>query len=285
MKTRAVSALVLAPVAIAAVCAGGGWLALPLAGLAMIGFGEFAGKARVKGIHVNQPLGAGCAALLILVCWGFTRADGAAAKLPAEPFGLVVMGLATLLVLGSLTAAIFRYHREPEAPVLADTGGTVLASLWIGLGFSFFVLLRETASLGGAGRLADGARVLLLVFFTTWSTDSGAYLVGRKFGRRKLTPASPNKTVEGSLGGLAASLLIGIIAGLALHLPLALVAAIGLLVGITSQLGDLAKSILKRDLGTKDFGDLIPGHGGVLDRCDSLLMNVPLVFYVVWLLS
>lgn len=147
------------------------------------------------------------------------------------------------------------------------------------------MLLRETTSVGGTGGLADGARVMLLVFFSTWATDSGAYLVGRKYGRRKLTPASPNKTVEGSEGGFAASLLVGVLAGLALHLPIGLCAAIGALVGVTSQLGDLAKSILKRDLGTKDFGDLIPGHGGVLDRCDSLLMNVPLVYYLVLLLS
>jgi len=118
-----------------------------------------------------------------------------------------------------------------------------------------------------------------LLFCVTWATDTGAYFTGKNLGRKKLTPASPNKTWEGTGGGLLAAVVVALAFGAWFQLPLRLTAPVGVMAGIMGQFGDLCKSILKRDLGTKDFGALIPGHGGVLDRFDSLMMNVPVVYF------
>ena len=120
---------------------------------------------------------------------------------------------------------------------------------------------------------------MLFVAVCVWMTDTGAYLVGRKWGKHKLAPAlSPNKTVEGSLGGLALALLTGALFGLWIHLPLRDGLAVGLIAGVMGQVGDLFESALKREIGIKDFGGIMPGHGGALDRFDSLLFVTPLAF-------
>ena len=124
-----------------------------------------------------------------------------------------------------------------------------------------------------------GAWLMLLVAMCVWATDTGAYLVGRSLGRRKLAPTlSPGKTVEGSLGGLLFALLTGALFGAWIHVPLMHSLVIGALAGIMGQWGDLFESALKRELGIKDFGSIMPGHGGALDRFDSLLFVTPLAF-------
>jgi phosphatidate cytidylyltransferase len=122
----------------------------------------------------------------------------------------------------------------------------------------------------------------LLPFFLAWSCDTAAYGVGRAFGRRKLAPTlSPKKSVEGAMGGLAASIAAGLIARLwfAPYLTLLDALLLGALVGFFAQVGDLVESLLKRDAATKDSSGLIPGHGGALDRFDSLLFAAPIVYY------
>ncbi len=137
-------------------------------------------------------------------------------------------------------------------------------ALYIGFGFSFMIQMRW---------MADGLLWSLFVLGVIWAGDTGAYFVGRRFGKRKLCPEiSPNKTVEGSAGGLILSRVPGCpslrpsrrSAG---RPPLAL----ALLVAVAGQLGDLVESAIKRTTGVKDSGGLLPGHGGVLDRFDSLL--------------
>ena len=124
-----------------------------------------------------------------------------------------------------------------------------------------------------------GAWLMLFVAVCVWMTDTGAYLVGRKWGRHKLAPSlSPNKTIEGSLGGLALALLTGALFGLWIHLPLRDGLMVGLIAGVMGQVGDLFESALKREIGIKDFGGIMPGHGGALDRFDSLLFVTPLAF-------
>jgi phosphatidate cytidylyltransferase len=118
--------------------------------------------------------------------------------------------------------------------------------------------------------------------------DSGAYFTGRRFGRRKLIPSvSPKKTVEGGLGGLAGAvgtaallhfLVLRTIPGL--DLSFAWILLTGFLLGISAQVGDLAESVLKREAGVKDSGSLLPGHGGILDRFDAILFNVPLCWFL-----
>lgn len=129
---------------------------------------------------------------------------------------------------------------------------------------------------------------LMYVFLLVWCADSGAYFVGRKLGKRKLAPnVSPNKSIEGLIGGLVTSALVAITVGFELQLTgVALMAFLGLsgLTVMASVLGDLFESMLKRRAGIKDSGTILPGHGGVLDRIDSLLSATPVFALGVWVL-
>lgn len=177
----------------------------------------------------------------------------------------------TLLVIFTLLTVVFRF----PACTPADGAAGLLGTLYLGL-FIYFYLLRT---------LPHGWVWLLLLLVATWASDTAAYFVGKKFGRRKLAPAlSPGKTVAGALGGAGGSLAAAWIFTLAYpFLPVAQVLLLGLLIGIAGQLGDLWESVLKRTAGIKDTGALIPGHGGVLDRFDSMLFTAPLVYYfLVW---
>jgi phosphatidate cytidylyltransferase len=123
---------------------------------------------------------------------------------------------------------------------------------------------------------------VLLVVFATWACDTGAFFTGRAVGRHKLAPEiSPGKTVEGAIGGWLCALAMALLVGGFLRLDLRIAASLGAMIGVLSQVGDLCESAIKRDLGIKDFSGLLPGHGGILDRFDSLLMTAPLVYYVL----
>jgi phosphatidate cytidylyltransferase len=145
--------------------------------------------------------------------------------------------------------------------------------MYVGYFFSFAFLLRQ---------LEHGFFFLLLAFLLAWATDIGAYGSGRLWGKHKLAvDLSPNKTQEGAVGGVCASMLVSIIAFILtpLSATLAEAALLGLLASLAGQIGDLVASAIKRQTGIKDFGSLLPGHGGVLDRFDSFLLVAPLVYY------
>ena len=128
-----------------------------------------------------------------------------------------------------------------------------------------------------------GKHLCFLLAGTIWCGDTGAYLIGRAMGKHKLgTPVSPRKTIEGTIGGLAVGTLIGFLLGAILlkdTISLVHAAFIGLLLTALGQLGDLSESLMKRTAGVKDSGDVIPGHGGLLDRCDSLIFSAPALYY------
>ncbi|MCJ8279241.1 MAG: phosphatidate cytidylyltransferase, partial [Rivularia sp. ALOHA_DT_140] len=131
-----------------------------------------------------------------------------------------------------------------------------------------------------------GLGVTLLTFMCIWAEDIGAYIVEKYFGKTPLSGISPKKTVEGAIFGITASVVMGIAVAYYINLPEFYLtgAALGSLIGIASLLGDLTESMLKRDAGVKDSGDIIPGHGGILDRTDSYIFTAPLVYYFVTLL-
>ena len=130
--------------------------------------------------------------------------------------------------------------------------------------------------------LPGGRGLTLFAAGVTWCGETAAYFVGRRFGRRPLAPrVSPGKTVEGGVAQLIVSALAALAGAPIVGLPFAEAAAVGLLLGAVGQIGDLSESFLKRSAGAKDAGRLIPGHGGILDRLDSLLFNVPALYY--WL--
>ncbi|KRM12052.1 phosphatidate cytidylyltransferase [Paucilactobacillus suebicus] len=151
-----------------------------------------------------------------------------------------------------------------------DAGVLTLAMLYIGTGFHYFVSAR-----------AVGLTTLLFGMFVVWLTDSGAYMIGRKIGKHKLAPKiSPNKTWEGSVGGTIAATII-----LAIYLwffPVGynwiVMIILTVMLSIVGQFGDLIESSLKRYYGVKDSGRILPGHGGILDRFDSMLLVMPCLF-------
>jgi len=279
LRLRVLTAVVGIPLAVAIIYAGGWWLVGATALLAILALREF-----YRLVQAGADRGLGGTA--DLSAWGvrFMRAIGywLAVDMPLTAllgpvsallrFGLVVAGF--LILVFVLTD---RRTRAAPVPPALPVGAVALPAL-----FSCLVYLRlldhePLVVLGVA--FPPGACWLFLVFAACWGADSAAYAVGRTWGRRKLWPAvSPGKTVEGAVAGLLVSIVI--VAGLAWVFGVALYfgLALGALMGVGGQLGDLAESKLKRWAGVKDSGSLLPGHGGVLDRFDSLLVSVPLAY-------
>ncbi len=153
---------------------------------------------------------------------------------------------------------------------MALVGGMVLIG-WLG---SHFFRLR------GAGEMA--AQWTALAMLGTWFADSGAYVFGKTLGRHKLAPRlSPNKTIEGYIGGILIGTVLSVVIAWLLKLPISMALVLGLLVSAVSPVGDLGISLLKRTVGVKDSGNLLPGHGGALDRIDSLIWSVAMAYYLV----
>jgi phosphatidate cytidylyltransferase len=189
---------------------------------------------------------------------------------------------------------------QPKLATIADISTSILGLFYGGYLPSFWVRLRslgqaEASNLPldgywmhewtGISDLPQGLTHTLLAFGCIWAADIGAYAFGKVFGRTQLSNISPKKTVEGAVFGVAASIGVAILGSWYLDWsgwPIT-GAAFGLLIGIASLLGDLTESMMKRDAGVKDSGQLIPGHGGILDRADSYVFTAPLVYYFVTL--
>lgn len=192
---------------------------------------------------------------------------------------VTVATLITLIILGKTVIACGKFS-------LPDAAFTLLGLFYIGLPFSHLLLLRfmdaSLFAIPSAGLMSTGALFLWLAFIGTWASDTFAYLVGSKYGKTKLCPTiSPGKTREGALGGLCGSILSVLAFGYLFHIPFIHLVFMGLFVGLSAPFGDLVESSLKRYCCVKDSGRLLPGHGGVLDRFDSIMFTVPTVYYYV----
>jgi phosphatidate cytidylyltransferase len=162
----------------------------------------------------------------------------------------------------------------------------VLGPIYVGFLLAHALMLREITGPGAEveGTADLGRSWLLFAVLVTFALDTGAYLVGRTVGRRPMAPSiSPNKTWEGSAGGFASAVAAALALGLVLDLevPGWQLAVIGGVVGVVGQWGDLIESKLKRIADLKDAGSIIPGHGGLLDRLDSILLTLPAVYYLI----
>jgi phosphatidate cytidylyltransferase len=153
-----------------------------------------------------------------------------------------------------------------------DVGFLVLSAIYVGMGFYYLLETRQADLI-----------YLVYAFCVIWATDTGAYFFGRAFGKKKLWPKiSPNKTVEGAIGGIALACIVAVIFQLVAPVPhsTGVVLVVTVLVSIFGQIGDLVESAFKRHYDVKDSGNLLPGHGGILDRFDSLIFILPLLHFI-----
>ena len=202
----------------------------------------------------------------------------------------LVLPAITCIIIASLAVELTRHQ---EAGVLASWSLTVSGAFYISWLLSHFILLRSLNTTLGSSvfsslqlQIDSGAAWIYFVLAITFIQDTAAYFAGKNFGRHKMAPIlSPKKTWEGAAGGLAGSIAAALICVPLLGLPISLLQAglIGIVGGIAGPIGDLAESMIKRQVGLKDAGNLIPGHGGILDRADSLLFTAPILYYLIQL--
>lgn len=285
LRYRLLSAAVLIPLVLGLTYLGGVWfLGLVLAVLTLAGY-EYTDLLKQAGDSPSPILVIATIWLIVLDAY-------------APRTGLLRPGL-TVSVLGMLTWAVARYGRG-HAGAVKDWAWTAAGSLYLGWVGAHFVLTRNIGASSSAIVLApargDGLWWTTLALASAWLTDTGAYLVGQAWGRHKLTPrVSPNKTREGWGGGIA----FGILGGLAVAALIRVIApvlgspspltlqdglALGALIALFSPLGDLGESLIKRHVGAKDSSQLVPGHGGMFDRIDSLLWAAVIAYYyAIWI--
>ena len=258
LAQRVASAAAGIPIIVLLIWAGGGWYAGAVSLIVLIAAYEF-----------QLPHHRGVTPLALL-------AAGLAAAIPAGAFvGLDWVVWFTLS--GVLIPLVWVTLRADPATALEDWSWAVAGLLYVGFLGAHLELLRE---------LHNGRDWVYLAVFATFATDTAAYFVGRTIGRRKLAPSiSPGKTVEGTIGGIAGGFAAVVLANefLGIRLEAALIVPLAAILPLFAVVGDLAESILKRGMHIKDTGHEIPGHGGFLDRLDSILFTFPAVYYfVIW---
>ncbi|MCM3587181.1 phosphatidate cytidylyltransferase [Mesobacillus maritimus] len=261
MKQRIVTAVVAAAIFLPIVLIGGLPFIFMVYLLASVGLYE---TLRMQNIRLFSIPGL----ISLLLLWIFL--------IPSEHIGLLEninyskFELALLAVLLFLTYTVITKNRF----TFDNVAFSVLATLYVGIGFYYFIETRAAE---------NGLTFVIYALFIIWATDSGAYFIGRAMGKRKLWPEiSPNKTVEGAFGGIICAIIVAIIFALFTNIGVslwALVLATAVL-SVFGQVGDLVESALKRHYHVKDSGNILPGHGGILDRFDSLLFVLPLIHFL-----
>jgi phosphatidate cytidylyltransferase len=266
MRDRAISAAVLVPVLLMVLAFGGVVLSLAVALLTVLAAVEVFRLLRGAGYPVFTALGTVLALVVVL--------DAAVPKL-LEGSGFLLGAVGIVLV------AVGAFTLQDPRDGLAAWMGTIFGAFYVSL-LSFIIRLGDAAPVLPADAPfqvlgAERGWILLLVF-AVWAYDTGAYLVGKNLGRTKfLTHISPSKTIEGLIGGIVAATAVTAAMLVGLGQPPVHALALGPIVALAAQAGDLAESVLKRAAGAKDSGTLIPGHGGILDRVDSFLFAAPVV--------
>ncbi len=260
VKTRLITVAVFLPIVAAAAWLGHPWFTVLLAAALGGGAYEF-GRLGLRLKHEVRPVLCAVPAALLALDAGFTAGQ-----------------YRDLLVALTLICWAVWYVLHAHSPTRSEAFAvSIVASLYVGYLGSHLVSLRQ---------LADGLSWLALAVVTVWISDTGAYLVGRTWGRRPLAPhLSPKKTWEGVAGGLVTGIVGGLVVALAGGLAPIHGIAVGTLAGVICPAGDLIISMLKRQAQVKDSGALFPGHGGLLDRLDTLLFAAPLTFYYATLVA
>jgi phosphatidate cytidylyltransferase len=277
--TRVLSAVVLLSVVIGTVW----WLPayatfLLTALVAILAFSEYRTIATALGADVPGVIGGVAVFLVCYVMWQSDRSmvsdNLGNSQILLLPNNVYLVLMAALIVIGA--RAVARGQVGPSA--LADAAATAFAPIYVGLPLGALAAMRRDVPVGDP---ADGRLVLLVLAVVIIVSDSAQYYTGRTFGTRPLAPTiSPKKTVEGAIGGMVFGTLAMVVGGhYVFTSPLWILALLGAAISLLGIVGDLFESLLKRSAGVKDSSNLIPGHGGVLDRIDSWLFTAP-VYYI-----
>lgn len=255
-KTRLLSGILLVAIALLTICSGSYVLFFTLLGVSLIGMQEL---YKAMGVHQEK--------INLLEITGFVGAVVyyAAMLLDFERYGMMAVIFALVMI---MFVYVFRYPVYKADQVMATFFGIIYVAVML----SFIYLTRN---------LPDGKFIVWLIFLCSWGCDTCAYCVGVLIGKHKMAPVlSPKKSVEGAVGGVAGAALLGSVYAWATQgqvLEYAVICAVGALI---SMVGDLAASAIKRNQGIKDYGKLIPGHGGILDRFDSVIFTAPVIYFL-----
>lgn len=255
-KTRLISGIVLVIIALATIISGSWILFFTLLAVSLIGMRELYKVMKVSDEHVT---------VLELVGYLGAVLYYIAMKADFGNYGTMAIIISMILILFVYVFGYPKYHAEQ---VMAAFFGVVYVAVML----SFIYLTRS---------LPDGKFLVWLIFLCSWGCDTCAYCVGMLIGKHKIAPVlSPKKSIEGAVGGVAGAALLGVIYAAATQGKMAeyaLICAVGALI---SMVGDLAASAIKRNQNIKDYGKLIPGHGGILDRFDSVIITAPVIYYL-----
>lgn len=183
--------------------------------------------------------------------------------------------LSLILFLLFLVSTVYLFRQKRD---IIDISITFSGILYICFCFNYIIMTIDN--------IENGSIYVWLVFIISFATDIFAYFVGRKYGKHKLLPkVSPKKTIEGSIGGILGSVVFSLLFGIIFKLPLGDIVIVSLVGSVIAQIGDLTASSVKRYVGIKDYGKLIPGHGGILDRFDSVVLVAPYVYLVLYYIA
>lgn len=270
MLKRTLTALVAIPIAFLLIRAGGWLFNFGVILLAFVGWYEFRQMMLTKGYNVYYLTS--CLAVLVLnLAAGI---GGSALEMPVMTFAII----------GIMLEALYYHRRGNWAPEVALSSCAVL---YIGLLFSHLILLRNISFVAVSapfiGSMSLGEALLWMALLGTWASDTFAYIFGCTFGKHLLLPAvSPKKSMEGAVAGFLGCVAVVVVL-LVCWLDFAFVKAfvLAILIAFAAPLGDLVESLMKRSFAIKDSGNFFPGHGGVLDRFDSLLFVVPSAYYYI----
>lgn len=277
MKTRIISGFVMAPLLILVVL-GGPCITFLGFLIALMGIHEFFNGFRTIGIKPSYPVAVISVMLLYVLHLSYEYLFQIQPDASLYLLWLFISVLMCLLYLFKI------YERS-----LDDAMVTITGIVYIGF-FSYHAVMTESFFGGSGGMIRLHASPVWLILITAFCTDIFAYFGGYFFGKHKLCPViSPKKTIEGAISGILGSvafcMLFGYFFSVKEGMQIWEYALIGAAGGIISQFGDLTASIFKRKIGIKDYGTLIPGHGGVMDRFDSVLFTAPMVYYVLYMLN
>ncbi|MBR2547954.1 MAG: phosphatidate cytidylyltransferase [Eubacterium sp.] len=260
MKTRVISALAMVPLLLVFYF-GGFWLMALVAIASFLALKEFYNGYTHMEVHPNYKIGYGALAVLY--------AMNAYMYYMGDFNNIFLLGWLTAVV---IAGALYMFNMDKVEPI--DSMATTQGLIYI-VFFAFHVVLVD--------ELPTNSDLKWLILLTAFGSDIFAYFTGMLIGRHKLCPSlSPKKTIEGAIGGVAGSVALCALFGYIFMKPLLVhCIVIGLIGSPISMLGDLTASAYKRKMGIKDYGDLIPGHGGVMDRIDSVLFTAPFVYYYI----